>query len=69
MPRVYPSQVVAFIDRLVPGIENHSRNQAASWDLKLGSSQAPVLAALVELAEQIPPELMPVEAQTSSVLR
>ena len=62
MPQVYPSQVVAFIKRIVPAIESHRQNQAASWDLTFDYSHAPVLAALVELIDRIPSELMPAEA-------
>lgn len=56
MPRVSPGQVVALIDRIAP---------PARWNdkgLRLNFGFAGQLAALVALIDDIPPELMPAEA-------
>jgi hypothetical protein len=55
MARVSPSQVVALIDRMVPGIETHDSAKIQALRIRL--------ALLVEMVENVPPELMPADAQ------
>ena len=53
MPRVLPSQVVAFIDRHFPGIASNPGSTS--------TLPGPFLAPLVRSVEAIPPELMVIE--------
>lgn len=61
MARVTPSLVVAFIERMTPGIANWTVDESKRKNLS--SSFALGLAGLVELVGQIPLELMPAEAE------
>lgn len=54
MPRVLPSQVVDLIDSLFPSAASEVKNRP----LMLGSDNALALNAILELAQQIPPELI-----------
>jgi len=54
MPRVVPSQVVELIDKLFPGIENEPEGSPRSLSFNDLSAVNP----LVQLAEQIPAELL-----------
>lgn len=53
MPRVVPSQVVSFIDALWPTVEQK---------INLNAAQAGQISGLVELTEQIPTELLTMDA-------
>lgn len=60
MPRVVPKQVVEFIDLTFGGaIQVEPSNQPA---LTLEHNHAAHVAAVVELADQLPPELLPSDA-------
>ena len=65
MPRVVPSQVVALIDRLFPFTATQKDIQDNRVQLAL--ADAPRLAAVVELADQIPPELIALEGDEYTV--
>jgi len=60
MTRVFPSQVVAFIERMFPGGMQQSPEKIRTWQLP--HTDAATLAALIEMVGEIPPELVPVEA-------
>jgi hypothetical protein len=60
MARVYPTQVVAFIERMFPDGMQQSPEKIRTW--RFGHTYAEQLAALIEMVDQIPPELMPAEA-------
>lgn len=64
MARVSPSQVVALIDRMVPGIETH--DSAKTRALRITDTVR--LALLVDMVERVPPELMPADAQKHTEL-
>ncbi len=54
MPRVVPSQVVELIDKLFPS----ARNQAEGQEFVLSIGNSNQLAAILDLTQQIPPELL-----------
>lgn len=60
MARVFPSQVIAFIERMFPGGMQQSPEKIRTWQFP--DTHAPTFAALIEIVDQIPPELMPAEA-------
>lgn len=65
MPRVVPSQVVTLIDKLFPFTATQKDTQESRVHLEL--ADAPRLAAVVELADQIPPELIVLEGDDYAV--
>src|SRR2546427_10645076 len=54
MPRVVPSQVVALIDDMF----HFARAQSSGQIIELAASHSPRVAALVNVVEQIPSELL-----------
>ena len=60
MPRVVPSQVVELIDRTFG--ESIQREQPDQPVLTLERNHAPHIAAIVDLADRLPAELLPVDA-------
>lgn len=61
MPRVVPSQVVTLIDKLFPFTSTQEDTPQARTTLDHNYSNS--LAAIVELADQIPPELIALEGE------
>jgi hypothetical protein len=60
MPKVLPSQAVAAIDRLFPFLAN------AGADPGIGANDAPSIAAVVALLDQIPAELITLEGGSTA---
>jgi hypothetical protein len=63
-PRVLPSQVVALIDSSFPNArpqQEDPTNQSRQWEIGLGATTT--LAALVDLVEEIPRELLVLESE------
>ncbi len=60
MARVTPSQVVAFIDRMIPDGMKQPAEAIRAW--RFSHTHFTQLVALVDMVDQIPPELMPAEA-------
>lgn len=64
MPRIVPSQVVTLVDRLFPwGATQKNTKQ----EVQLERSSTNSLAAVVELADQIPPELITLDPDSYAV--
>lgn len=59
MPRVVPSQVVKLIDQVFSTIKDETQDKPV---LTLEAAHAPHVSGIVDLASQIPPELLPPEA-------
>ena len=67
MPRIVPSQVVAFIEQLFPILRKSTEIQKeADWSL-IRRNIVPLMA-IIELVEQVPDELLPIEASDYSNL-
>ncbi|MGA8060221.1 MAG: hypothetical protein WB999_18390, partial [Candidatus Binataceae bacterium] len=60
MARVTPRQVVAFIDRMCPGIAEWTPEHSRA--AQLHASFDSQLSTLVQLIGEVPPELMPPDA-------
>lgn len=63
-PRILPSQVVAFIDRAFPSARaqlEQPDNPTRQWDVEAGHSRT--LAALVDLVEKIPSQLLELDSE------
>jgi hypothetical protein len=65
MARVVPSQVVALIDQAFPTVAEQREGQ----DFMLTMGNAPQLAAIVDLVERIPDELVTLDGRDFAVLR
>jgi hypothetical protein len=65
MPRVVPSQIVATIDRLFPW----AASQAEGERIPLGGTSSVQIAAVLDLVEQVPDELITLNAEDYSALR
>ncbi len=67
MPRVVPSQVVELIDQIFPAAKDQidSKHKCFSLDRTYQNE----LAAIVDLVEQIPPELIKLESKDYSALQ
>ncbi len=60
MPRVIPSQLVAIIDKIFPNPEQKTK------PFVLGIDRVYQLAAIVDMADKIPPELVSIEGENYS---
>jgi hypothetical protein len=60
MPRVVPSQVVALIDRMFPAAQRQLQGDPNPFILDL--SHVGAASAIIEVVEQIPNELLPLDA-------
>jgi hypothetical protein len=56
MPRIVPSQVVEFIDRVFPSAKQQKNTQLGRFSIDKGYQNE--LAAIIELVEQVPSELI-----------
>jgi hypothetical protein len=59
LPKVIPSQIVALIDSVYPAIKTHSNMQVYSGD-------AAVLAAIINLVDDVPEELLTISGEDYS---
>ncbi len=66
MSRVVPSQVVSVVDKLFPGAKTQTEGGQA---LILYSGNAPQLAAIIDLVERVPDELVVLDAEDFATLR
>ena len=67
MPRVVPSQVVDLIDQIFPAAKDQIDSQHKRFSLDRTYQNE--LAAIINLVEQIPPELIKLEAKDYSALQ
>ena len=67
MPRIVPSQVVELIDQLFPAAKSQKDSKDKRFTLDRHSQNE--LAAIIDLVEHIPPELITLDTKTYSGLQ
>ncbi len=66
MPRIVPSQVVELIDQMFPGVRDQPDSKETRFSI--ARDHAFSVAAIIDLVEQIPPELMVLPSHSYAAL-